>query len=294
MPDNITDWYGNNTISWGKSYEESWWGNVNEANSWGIIYPNNAEGSFVTADSTLFTADSTFFKADNAPANSLLPFACANAVLTLANGTTGNTIAIGTDATVSLGTLVSITPSTYQSGTTTYTATITAPSGYSNSGVNLTDCTISATGSAAVDPVATSTYWWSPNQANFTGVGVVSFTYTFGGITYSQGIVDTSTELSNYDGDSIVGTDWSSRTLKIDTASPQVGSYIFEADGTIVKDGKLTPGNIGFWENFATPKFISIKSTSNAAFSGNTFSPFPIYKLGQVGDYVKIIEIITS
>ena len=279
---------------YGSSYTVSWWGDVNAPNGWGWVYPFDAEGSFVTADSTLFTADSTFFTADNAPADSLLPFACANAVLTLADGTTGNTIGIGTDATVSLGTLVSITPSTYQSGTTTYTATITAPSGYSNSGVNLTDCTISATGSGAVDPVSTSTLWYSPNQANFTGVGIVDFTYTVGAYTSNQGIVSTQAELSNYDGDSVVAGTFSSRVLKIDTANPQVGSYIFNSFGQIIKDGNQYPGDIGFWEYFATPKFISIKTTSSGAFGGNTFSPFPIYKLGQVGNYVKITEIITS
>ena len=290
----ISNWYGQNNINWGKSYSESWWGSVNEINSWGIIYPGSAEGSTVTSDSGLFTADTNSITADNGVAGSLTTFACSDAGFTIQDGTTGDTISLVNDASVTQGTLVSITPSTYQSGLTTYTASITVPAGYTNSGSTLSNCTNTATGSAVTEPTATSTYWWSPNQANFVGVGVVTFTYTFGGITYSQGIVDTSTELSNYDGDSIVGTDWSSRTIKIDTASPQVGSYIYEADGTIVKDGKQTPGNIGYWENFATPRFISIKSSSSGAFGGNTFSPFPIYKLGQVGDYVKIIEIITS
>ena len=99
------------------------------------------------------------------------------------------------------GTLNSILPSTYQSGSSTYTANITIPAGYSNSGQTITTCTDTATGSAVSEPTATSTYWWSPNQANFVGVGIVAFTYTFDGITYYQGIVDTSTELSNYDGD---------------------------------------------------------------------------------------------
>ena len=62
---NIEDWYGNNSIGWGKSYGESWWGSVNEANSWGIIYPNNAGGSIFTADTTNITADSSFITADN-------------------------------------------------------------------------------------------------------------------------------------------------------------------------------------------------------------------------------------
>lgn len=60
----ITDWYGQNNINWGKSYSESWWGSVNEANSWGLIYPASAEGSIVFSDSTTIKADATLFTAD--------------------------------------------------------------------------------------------------------------------------------------------------------------------------------------------------------------------------------------
>lgn len=61
---NIEDWYGRNSISWGKTYEVSWAGNVNEANSWGIIYPFNFDGGFLNADTNLISADSTQYKAD--------------------------------------------------------------------------------------------------------------------------------------------------------------------------------------------------------------------------------------
>lgn len=61
---NIEDWYGRNNISWGETYDVSWAGNVNEANSWGIIYPFNFDGSFLKADSNLISADSTQYKAD--------------------------------------------------------------------------------------------------------------------------------------------------------------------------------------------------------------------------------------
>tara|TARA_R110002126_G_scaffold283741_1_gene433078 strand:+ start:1457 stop:1648 length:192 start_codon:yes stop_codon:yes gene_type:complete len=53
-----------NLISWGKSYEQSWWGNVNEANSWGIVYPYDAEGSNLTADSFLVRVSNFFLTAD--------------------------------------------------------------------------------------------------------------------------------------------------------------------------------------------------------------------------------------
>lgn len=61
---NIEDWYGRNSIGWGDTYDNSWAGNVNEANSWGIIYPFNFEGSLLLADTTLIKADNTSIKAD--------------------------------------------------------------------------------------------------------------------------------------------------------------------------------------------------------------------------------------
>jgi len=51
-------------MSWGAIYSESWWGNANEANGWGFVYPLTAGGSYITADQTVFTADTTLYKAD--------------------------------------------------------------------------------------------------------------------------------------------------------------------------------------------------------------------------------------
>ena len=48
-----------NNIDWGKVYESSWWGNVNETNGWGSIYPFDADGSFLTVDTTILRADTT-------------------------------------------------------------------------------------------------------------------------------------------------------------------------------------------------------------------------------------------
>jgi len=51
-------------MSYGAIYPVSYWGNTNEANGWGIVYPFNADGSFFTADTTKETADTTLFTAD--------------------------------------------------------------------------------------------------------------------------------------------------------------------------------------------------------------------------------------
>jgi hypothetical protein len=52
-----------NDIDWGIVYESSWFGSVNEANGWGIVYPFDADGSLLTSDTTLIKADSTQYKA---------------------------------------------------------------------------------------------------------------------------------------------------------------------------------------------------------------------------------------
>ena len=53
-----------NTIGWGIIYQVSWFGNTNEANGWGSIYPFDADGSFLRADTTSIMSDTTIYKAD--------------------------------------------------------------------------------------------------------------------------------------------------------------------------------------------------------------------------------------
>jgi len=56
------------TINWGSVYAISWFGSANEdvsgANGWGSIYPFDADGSFLRADTTDITSDTTIYKAD--------------------------------------------------------------------------------------------------------------------------------------------------------------------------------------------------------------------------------------
>ena len=51
-------------MSYGSIYSVSWWGNTNEADGWGIIYPFDADGSYFAVDTTKETADTTQFTAD--------------------------------------------------------------------------------------------------------------------------------------------------------------------------------------------------------------------------------------
>ena len=51
-------------MSFGSIYSVSWFGNVNETNGWGIIYPFDADGSFLTVDTNKERVDDTFITAD--------------------------------------------------------------------------------------------------------------------------------------------------------------------------------------------------------------------------------------
>jgi hypothetical protein len=52
------------SINQGEVYEISWFGNTNEANGWGIVYPFDADGSYLRADTTLQTSDNSILTAD--------------------------------------------------------------------------------------------------------------------------------------------------------------------------------------------------------------------------------------
>ena len=53
-------------MSFGSLCDESWVGNVNEANGWGIIYPLDADCSFLRVDTTRETVDDTTITVDKA------------------------------------------------------------------------------------------------------------------------------------------------------------------------------------------------------------------------------------
>ena len=44
--------------------QETWWGNVNEANGWGIVYPFDIDGSWLRVDTINETSDVTNITAD--------------------------------------------------------------------------------------------------------------------------------------------------------------------------------------------------------------------------------------
>jgi hypothetical protein len=114
-------------------------------------------------------------------------FTCPIANFQVADGVEGETIQIGVDATVDVGTLNSVSPATYSPGTNVvYTANITVPStGYSNSGATITTCTDTA--STIVDPCA-----------GFQGIAVTSFTNPTAGASDGSITVSVTGGSGNY------------------------------------------------------------------------------------------------
>ena len=53
-----------NNIGWGKTYEVSWFGDVNAENGWGFDYPFDADGSTFRVDTTLILADTNQYTGD--------------------------------------------------------------------------------------------------------------------------------------------------------------------------------------------------------------------------------------
>lgn len=111
---------------------------------------------------------------------------CTDAGLSINNGTVGDPV---TGSLSGTGTLVSFNPSTYQSGSTTYTANITVPAtnanghAYTNAGQN-EQCTANATGTAP------QVYYYS-----FHGGGGNGYPYA----QSSSGLTDPSSQTLYYD-----------------------------------------------------------------------------------------------
>ena len=294
MPDNITDWYGNNTIGWGESYKDSYWGNVNELNSWGIIYPNTAEGTVIRASSDNISSDTSIFTADNSAAGSVITFACSTANVTVQNGTTGATISLTDNVVVNEGTKNSISPTTYQSGSSTYTINIGVPSnsGYDNGGTNI-NCTTTATGSASGLPTSPGTLVTTRQQilASFDSTPI---NYIYNSVTYPGGFTDTLSVLRNLDGVTF-SSGLGANFVQFDAVSPIVGSYVADGFGNFLSSSNM--GNFGPYAAFSTPKYMRFAANVPLGSAGgftNPFNAFPIHKVEQANGYIQITQIITS
>lgn len=120
--------------------------NQEGSDSWVGLAPAQYKIVVTTPDGLSCEVEGTGTVNENDP--NLPVFTCTDANFQVADGTTGNNVLA--TATVSEGILVSVSPSTYQQGSATYTATITIPVGYQDAGSQLTTCTNTATGTATL------------------------------------------------------------------------------------------------------------------------------------------------
>ena len=297
---------------YGSSYTVSWWGDVNSPNGWGSVYPFDAEGSCPTVDTTLFTADSDFFTADNACADSVdvtPPVDVTTPVITLIGSSTIN-LTVG-DSYTELGATATddvdgnLTSSITTSGSvdtstaSTYTITYSVSDSSGNSTSANRSIVVSAAASGDTPGTVTNVNWhymnWLETRFPTDSFGM-SLTYngnTYLGFTYT---------LSDFtDPDGLNPNAAGSRAMRIDTASIGVGTFIADDDGVLLDSADnhtVYDSDTGYYRfppfaAFATPIYMKIVANS-ISLVNNPFSPYPIYKLEQDGDYIKITEIITS
>ena len=142
--------------------------------------------------------EDTYECLQEATTTTLAAFNCTNANFSIANGTAGSSTS--GQGTVDSGTIASISPSTYTTGSATYTATINVPSGYANYPGTIT-CTATASGTTTLSTFTCSDASFSMSNgsagASTSGQGTVSAgtitsitpsTYTTGSDTYTAAI----------------------------------------------------------------------------------------------------------
>ena len=110
----------------------------------GITTTTSTTSTSTTSTSTTSTSTTS---TSTTTTTTLATFTCEDVILNVSDGILNETV----NATVNVGTIASITPSTYQIGSSIYTVGITVPSGYSNSGqiVQCTDTAIGEEGASA-------------------------------------------------------------------------------------------------------------------------------------------------
>jgi len=190
------------------------------------VSPTNIQSGFTTYTASIrvpngySNSGATITCTDTATGTGVDPeFTCSTAGLSIADGTVGDTVT----GTVSVGTIASISPSTYTSGSATYTATINIPaSGYSNSGtINCTDTATGTAASCAFSLTPGSTY----------SAGSYTLTGTFSGTDYIN--ADTIS-LSVNSGNIGIGSSGSSNSVNTTKSALAGGLTIYSNEGVTI------------------------------------------------------------
>ena len=164
-------------------------------------------------------------------------FTFADAGVSLANGTVGNTATATASLVIISSTTNSSNGTTYLNGTTDYTVTVVVPSGYSNSGAS-----VSGTVSAYGAPVTTTTTTQAPRTKQE--------------LIYSNSIDDLCNDRTNIDS-TIYYTDHPNlhvaTTLYAHNSSPTVAASVIVANGPIYHENYVqwvrTSNTTGYFTN---------------------------------------------
>ena len=297
----INNWYGENNINWGKSYSESWWGNVNEVNNWGILYPATAEGSIIYADTTLFTADMTGYTADIGNDSVVVSPDTTPPVITITGSSSislnvgdsytdaGATATDNIDGNLTSSIITSGTVDTATAGTYTITYSVSDAAGNSTSASR----TVIVASNATPGTVTNTTWNYLVHVVErFTDVRFGA-SLNYGGNTYSGFTYNLSdfTAANGIDPSAVA-----TRSMRIDTNSIDVGTFIADANGVLVDSADNHSVSIFFfppYAAFSTPVYMKI-ALNAADFLTNPYNPYPIYKLEQVNGYVQVTQKIIS
>ena len=172
----------------------------------------NAAGGLAANSISMTDNSNVTFDANGDIYSGTPEFTSAMANFNVPDGTVGESVAAS--ATVSLGTIQSINPPTYQSGTNTYQGTIQVPaSGYSNSGLTVL-ATDDATGT-----LATNTYTYNFNEGNSNG-----------NFNIDNVVLNSGGSSGSYAGGTIVVTALPSQTLQFTLTASTVAGREFTTD----------------------------------------------------------------
>jgi len=186
-------------------------------------------------------------------------FVCANAGLIINSGTVGSTVT----GTVTAGTIESISPATYQTGTVSYTATILAPSGFDNSGSTIS-CSASAGATNAAFTCADANLQIAAGTVGATVSGAVDLgtiasynptTYSSNANTQYKAIINIPSGYTN------------SGTIECEDTNVVVGTA--SCAFTLTAGSTYSSGNYTLQGNFSGTDYVNSDTVTLSVVQGN-------------------------
>ena len=237
---------------------------ITETSAGSVTYGATVDGTYTDTHTVSWAA-------------SLPSFTCSDLNFAISDGTTGATINLNSDITVDEGTVTAVTPSTYQSGSSTYYPTVTIPAGYAGAGTSVTfdgtsgnpDCGDTATGSLPTYTCSDAGYTQADGLAGASTSSGASFTdsnittYTISPTTYTSGSATYTA------------------TITVPAGYSNTGSTINCTDTALGEAGSISPDPISSFTQSQSSS-TTIQVTSNKAWNlgfpgayGSYFSASP-------------------